>query len=267
MHATIGFVGAGNFSEAMIRGLRAAGIEGSRILVTTRRRAERLEHLRRSWGVVPARDKAELGARASTIILAMKPQDRDQAMTELRPHVSTAHLFISVMAGVPCAAVEQHVAGAPVVRAMPNLPMAVMAGSTSLAHGRHATAEHRAAARALFDLVGHTVEVPEGAMDIVTAVAGSGPAYVYLFMEALIAAGAEAGLDPEAACDLAVHTVYGAGKLIRDTGIDPGDLRRRVTSPGGTTQAAMTVFEARAFTTTIKEAVRAAIQRGKELGA
>jgi pyrroline-5-carboxylate reductase len=197
----------------------------------------------------------------------MKPQDRDEAMAELRPYVTQSHLLISVMAGVPCVSVERHVEGAPVVRAMPNLPMAVRAGCTALAHGRHATAEHRAAAKALFDFVGHTVEVPEGAMDIVTAVAGSGPAYVYLFMEALIAAGAEAGLTPEAAHDLAVHTVYGAGKLIRDTRIDPGDLRRRVTSPGGTTQAAMNVFEARAFENTIREAVWAAIQRGKELGA
>jgi pyrroline-5-carboxylate reductase len=267
MDATIGFIGAGNFTEAMVRGLRAAGIEGSRILVTTRRRTERLEHLQRLWGIVPVQDKAEVCARATTIILAMKPQDRDEAMSELRPHLSESHLLISVMAGVPCAAVEGYVGGAPVVRAMPNLPMAVIAGCTALAHGRHATATHRAAAKALFDLVGHTVEVPEAAMDIVTAVAGSGPAYVYLFMEALIAAGAEAGLPSEAAHDLAVHTVYGAGKLIRDTGIDPGDLRRRVTSPGGTTQAAMTVFEARGFEATIRDAVWAAIQRGKELGA
>jgi pyrroline-5-carboxylate reductase len=267
MNETIGFVGAGNFTEAMVRGLRAAGIDGSRIVVTTRQRTDRLEYLRRTWNVEPARDKAEVCARAATIILAMKPQDRDQAMGELRPHISPAHLLISVMAGVPCAAVEHHFAGMPVVRAMPNLPMAVMAGCTALAHGRYAAAEHRDAARALFDLVGHTVEVPEAAMDIVTAVAGSGPAYVYLFMEALIAAGAEAGLAPEAAHDLAVHTVYGAGKLIRDTGIDPGDLRRRVTSPGGTTQAAMTVFEARAFAATIREAVWAAIERGRELGA
>jgi pyrroline-5-carboxylate reductase len=265
--ATIGFVGAGNFTEAMIRGLRAAGVEGQRILVTTRHRADRLEHLRRSWGIIPARDKAELGARASVLILGMKPQDRDQAMTELRPHVARHHLIITVMAGVPCAAVEAYVNRNPVVRAMPNLPMAVMAGATALAYGRDAGAKHRAAARSLFDLVGHTVEVPEEAMDIVTAVAGSGPAYVYLFMEAMLDAGIQAGLDPQVARDLAVHTVYGAGKLLKETGIDPGDLRRRVTSPGGTTQAAMTVFEAREFAATIGDAVRAAIHRGKELGA
>jgi pyrroline-5-carboxylate reductase len=264
---TLGFVGAGNMTEAMIRGLRGAGVDGSSILATTRRRVDRLEYLRDTWGIVPIRDKAELSAAASTLILAMKPQDADEAMTELRPHITSRHLLITVMAGVPCASVEQYLNGTPVVRAMPNLPMAVLAASTALAYGRNAAPDHRAAARSLFDLLGHTVEVSEEAMNAVTAVAGSGPAYVYLFMEALIEAGIQGGLPPDVAKQMAVQTVYGAAKLVKETESDPADLRRRVTSPGGTTMAALTVLEAREFKLSIGDAVKQATKRAGELAA
>jgi len=267
MDTAIGFVGAGNMTEAMIRGLRSAGIDGSRIFATTRSRVDRLEHLRATWGIVPVRDKAELSASAGTLILAMKPQDIDQAMTELRPHVTDRHLIITVMAGVPCAAVESYLNGTPVVRAMPNLPMAVLAATTALAYGRNAAADHRAAARSLFNLLGHTVEVGEEAMDAVTAISGSGPAYVYLFMEALIEAAVQGGLPPEVAKEMAVQTVYGAAKLVKETDSDPADLRRRVTSPGGTTMAALTVLEARGFKMNIGDAVKQAIRRAGELAA
>lgn len=266
MDTAIGFVGAGNLTEAMIRGLRGAGVEGSRIFATTRSRFERLEHMRTTWGIVPVRDKAELAASAATLILAMKPQDIEQAMTELRPHVTERHLIITVMAGVPCAVVESYLNSTPVVRAMPNLPMAVMASTTALAYGRSAAADHRASARALFDLLGHTVEVGEDAMDAVTAVAGSGPAYVYLLMEALLEAAVQVGLPPDVAKDLAVQTFFGAAKLVKETNADPADLRRRVTSPGGTTAAALAVFEARGVKEGIIDGVRRATERARELG-
>lgn len=265
MQVPIGFVGAGNMAEALIRGLRDAGLEGHQILATNRSRRDRLEHLRRAWGIVTTPDKAEIAAAAGTLVLAVKPADLDQAMRELQPHVTDRHLFISLLAGVRCASVEGYVDGAPVVRAMPNLSAAVLASTTALAYGRHIADRHRAAARALFDQVGATVDVSEDAMDAVTAVAGSGPAYVYLFMEALVEAGIQAGLAPTVARDLAVQTVFGAAKLVKETGIDPADLRRRVTSPGGTTMAALTVLEARGFKLVIGEAVRQAIRRAGEL--
>lgn len=265
MQVPIGFVGAGNMAEALIRGLRDAGLEGHQILATNRSRRDRLEHLRRACGIVTTPDKAEIAAAAGTLVLAVKPADLDQAMRELQPHVTDRHLFISLLAGVRCASVEGYVDGAPVVRAMPNLSAAVLASTTALAYGRHIADRHRAAARALFDQVGATVDVSEDAMDAVTAVAGSGPAYVYLFMEALVEAGIQAGLAPAVARDLAVQTVFGAAKLVKETGIDPADLRRRVTSPGGTTMAALTVLEARGFKLVIGEAVRQAIRRAGEL--
>ncbi len=265
VNTAIGFIGAGNMAEALIGGLRDAGIDGRQILATNRSRRERLEHLTKAWGIVTTPDKAEIGAAADTLVLAMKPADLDQAMRELRPHITDRHLVISLLAGVRCASVEGYLNGSAVVRAMPNLSAAVLASTTALAYGRNAASAHRAAARALFDRVGYTVDVSEEAMDAVTAVAGSGPAYVYLFMEALIEAAVRAGLPADAARDLAVQTVFGAAKLVRDTGGDPAEWRRRVTSPGGTTMAALTVLEARGFKQAVGDAVRQAIQRAGEL--
>jgi pyrroline-5-carboxylate reductase len=266
MQDTIGFIGAGNLAEAMIRGLRAAGVEGSRILATTRSRQDRLDHLRQAWGIVPVQSKAELIAAAPILVLAMKPQDLDPAMAEVQPHVTGRHVVITVLAGVRCARVESYLNGTPVVRAMPNLPMAVQAAATAVAYGRNAGNGHRERTKALFDLLGHTVEVSEDFMDAVTAVAGSGPAYVYLLMEALLEGAKEVGLPPDVARDLAVQTFYGAAKLVKETDADPADLRRRVTSPGGTTAAAMSVFESRGVKDALIEGVRRATERSKELG-
>lgn len=263
----IGFIGAGNMAEALISGLRDAGVDGRQIVATNRSRRERLDHLRNTWGIVTTTDKGAVSASARTLVLAMKPADLDQAMRELQPHLTTRHLIISLLAGVKCASVERYAGGAPVVRAMPNLSAAVLASTTALTYGRDAAAPHRAEARSLFERVGHTVDVNEEAMDAVTALAGSGPAYVYLFMEALIEAGIHAGLSEPVARDLAVQTVFGAAKLVKDTGGDPADLRRRVTSPGGTTMAALTVLEARGFKMTVADAVRQAIRRAGELAA
>jgi len=267
VRAAVGFIGAGNMAEALIGGLREAGVDGAQILATNRSRRERLDHLRQVWGIVTTPSKAELSAAATTLVLAMKPADLDQAMRELRPHITDRHLIISLLAGVRCASVEEYVDTSPVVRAMPNLSAAVLASTTALAYGRHAGAAHRAAARSLFARVGHTVDVGEDAMDAVTAVAGSGPAYVYLFMEALIEAGIHAGLPVQVARDLATQTVFGAAKLVKETNSDPAELRRRVTSPGGTTMAALTVLEARGFKMAIADAVRQAIRRAGELAA
>lgn len=266
MDTAIGFIGAGNMAEAMIRGLRAAGVAGEQILVTTRSRFDRLDHLRAEWGVVPLRDKGELVASAPTLILAMKPQDLKEAMAEIGPVITGRHLVITVLAGVRCATVEGYLNGAPVVRAMPNLPMAVQASTTALAYGRTAAPEHRAAARALFDLVGHTVEVSEDLMDAVTALSGSGPAYVYLLMEALIDVALQVGFSLEVARDMAVQTIYGTGKLVKETGADPALLRHRVTSPGGTTAVGLAVLEERGFRAAVIDAVLRATERARELG-
>ena len=265
VETAIGFIGAGNMAEALIGGFRDAGLEGRQIVATNRNRRERLDHLRDAWGIVTTADKGEVSAAVRTLILAVKPADLDQAMRELRPHITDRHLIISLLAGVKCASVERYIGGAPVIRAMPNLSAAVLASTTALTYGRHAASADRASARSLFERVGHTVDVHEETMDAVTAVAGSGPAYVFLFIEALIEAGVHAGLPERAAKDLAVQTVFGAAKLVKDTDGNPAELRRRVTSPGGTTMAALTVLEARGFKMAVGDAVRQAIRRAGEL--
>jgi pyrroline-5-carboxylate reductase len=261
----IGFIGAGNMAEALISGLRDAGLDGRQIVVTNRSRRDRLNHLKEAWGITTTTDKSAVSASARTLVLAMKPADLDQAMRELQPHLTSRHLLISLLAGVKCVSVEQYVEGSPVARAMPNLSAAVLASTTALAYGRNAASTHRAEVRSLFERVGQTVDVSEDAMDAVTALAGSGPAYVYLFMEALIEAGIHAGLPDRVAKDLAVQTVFGAAKLVKDTDGDPVELRRQVTSPGGTTMAALTVLEARGFKLAVGDAVRQAIRRAGEL--
>ncbi|MBM3470208.1 MAG: pyrroline-5-carboxylate reductase [Armatimonadetes bacterium] len=266
MDAAIGFIGAGNMAEALISGLRSAGMDGAQILATNRSRRERLDHLSASWGIRVTPDKAEVCGSARVLVLAVKPGDLAQAAQGLRPHLVPEHLVISVLAGVRCSSVEHHLGGASVIRAMPNLPAAVMASATALAYGQGVADEHRVAAVSLFNRLGKTVEVREEALDAVTAIAGSGPAYVYLFMEALIEAGAQAGLSPTVARDLALQTVYGAAKLVRETGGDPGDLRRRVTSPNGTTMAGLAALEEGGFAAAIGKAVRSATQRATALG-
>lgn len=265
VNGPIAFIGAGNMAEAMIRGLRGAGVDGARILVTNRSRRDRLEQLHTAWGIVGMPSKADLCASAPILVLAMKPADLDQAMGELRFYITERHLLISVLAGVRCAAVERYLTRTPVVRAMPNLSAAILASATALAYGRYASAEQRAVAQSLFATLGHTVDVAEDSMDAVTALAGSGPAYVYLFMEALIEAGAEAGLTPQVARDLAMHTVLGATRLVIETDSDPADLRRRVTSPGGTTMAALQALEERGFKAAVWDAVQRATRRAREL--
>jgi len=266
MDGTLGFVGAGNFTEAMVRGLRGAGVDGSRILATTRSRFDRLERLCAAWGIVPVRDKASLAAAAATLILAVKPQDLNETMAELSPLVTDRHVVITPMAGVSCATVEGYLNRVPVIRVMPNLPMAVNASITPMAYGRYAGPEQRRTAKALFQLVGEIVEVSEDLMDATTALSGSGPAYVYLLMEALVDAALQVGFSLDTAKDMAVQTIFGTAKLVKETGAEPADLRRRVTSPGGTTAAALAVLEERGFRAALIDAVLRATARAKELG-
>ncbi len=267
MDGALGFVGAGNFTEAMVRGLRSAGVDGARIFVTTRSRFDRLERLRAAWGIVPVRDKAALAAATEILILAVKPQDLNETMAELSPLVTDRHVVITPMAGVSCATVEGYLnSRVPVIRVMPNLPMAVNASITPMAYGRYAGPEPRRTAKALFQLVGESVEVSEDLMDATTALSGSGPAYVYLLMEALVDAALQVGFSLDTAKDMAVQTIFGTAKLVKETGAEPADLRRRVTSPGGTTAAALAVLEERGFRAALIDAVLRATARAKELG-
>ncbi len=202
---------------------------------------------------------------ADVIVVATKPPD---AVAAVAPLAATDFrgLVLSVAAGIPLGAFEAAVGGVAVIRAMPNTPALVGAGITAVAAGRHAEAHHLLTATELLQSVGAVVEVAEADIDAITAVSGSGPAYVFLLAEALEQAAVRQGLRPEVAQRLAIHTVHGAGLLLVESGAEPAELRGRVTSPGGTTEAALGVLENAGWRSILGDAVEAATVRSRQLG-
>lgn len=263
---TVGLIGAGNMADALIRGLLGRGVvPPARLWVTNRSNTARLEALRERFGVRITREKRALTAAASLLILAVKPRDMAHLLDELRGLVHADHLVISVAAGIPLATIERALPDAPVIRAMPNTSAAVQESATVLAAGTRANDAHLSDAEVIFRAVGDVAVVDEALLDVVTALSGSGPAYVYHLIEAMILAGRALGLDGELARRLAVQTLVGAARMLAETSEDPGELRRRVTSPGGTTMAALQTLEARGFARSVREAVDRAAQRSREL--
>ncbi|WP_373047946.1 pyrroline-5-carboxylate reductase [Vulgatibacter sp.] len=262
----IAFVGAGNMAEALIKGLLGAGWQADAI-VGTGRRPERLDHLHRSYGIRTSLDNVAAVSDAEIVVLAVKPQALERMLELVAPGIDHGKLVISVAAGVPIAALERKLgAGARIVRAMPNTPALVGAGATAVSGGEHATEADLATAKALFDAVGQTVIVDESLLDAVTGLSGSGPAYIFLIIEALSDAGVKVGLPRYTAQALAAQTVLGSAKLLLETGQHPGMLKDQVTSPGGTAIAGLHTLEAGGLRTTLINAVEAATRRAKELG-
>jgi pyrroline-5-carboxylate reductase len=266
LHRTIGLIGAGNMAEALIRGLLGRRvISPTHLWVTNRSNTARLEGVRIRYGVQTTREKQRLTSAASIIILAVKPRDMADVLGELRGLITNAHLVISVAAGITLATIEEALRDVPVIRAMPNTSAAVQESATVLAAGTRADEPHLDDAEVIFRAVGDVAVVDEELLDVVTALSGSGPAYVYHLIEAMIHAGSELGLDGELARRLAVQTLVGAARMLAETSEDPGELRRRVTSPGGTTMAALQTLEARGFARSVREAVDRAAQRSREM--
>ncbi len=255
---TIAFVGAGNMGEALIRGLLAAGTVKPQHIIAMDVRPDRLEFLKKTFRIRTTATAPE----ADILVLAVKPQQMSEALRSL-PNRS---LIISIAAGVTTARIEQELgAKARVVRVMPNTPALVGAGAAALCKGAHATEEDLATAEAILGAVGITVRVEERLIDAVTALSGNGPAYIFYVAEAMIDAGVKAGLTREVAAKLALQTIYGAGKLLIESSDAPAMLRQKVTSPGGTTEAALKVMTERKLMEIFREAITAATKRGKEL--
>lgn len=263
---TIGFIGAGNAVDALVRGLLGRGmVRPERCFVTNRSNDVRLARLAREWSVVTTRDKARLVREADVIFIAVKPSAVPEVLSEIAGHVGTRHLVISIAAGIQLETIEAALGAVAAVRAMPNTSTAVGASATAICAGRHAGDAHMRVARALFEAVGRVVEVPERYFDAVTGVSGSGPAYVYFLAEAMIDAAQREGLEREVAIELVSQTVLGAGKMLVETGEDPAVLRDRVTSPGGTTMAGVEVLKEGGFTETVVRAIVRATRRAAEL--
>lgn len=264
----IGFIGAGSMAEAIVRGLLATGFPPERILLTNRSRRERLYELREKWGVEVTLDKAFLVNWSDILILAVKPKDMAEVLAENGQLAREEQLVLSVAAGITTRFIESNLMGqVPVVRAMPNTSTVVQESATALALGRWAKEKEAVLAGAIFGAVGQVLMVQEKDLDAVTGLSGSGPAYVYRMIEAMIEAGTQVGLTQTVARELAVQTVLGAAKMLRETGEDPAALRHRVTSPGGTTLAGLQALEERGFPAAIRAAIERATHRAGEIAA
>ncbi len=265
-HLVIGMIGAGHMADALIKGLLGRHVLlPDAVWATNRSNRERLAALQARYSIYGTPTKPPLLAAANVLILAVKPKDTQQLLAELSGAVRADQLTISVIAGIPLAVLEAKLPGIPLIRAMPNTSAAVLASATALTAGPHATEDHMRTATRIFDAVGDTVLVPEDVLDVVTGLSGSGPAYVYRLIEAMIHGGTELGLTGDLARRLAVQTLIGAARMLAESDEDPAELRRRVTSPGGTTMAALGVLEDRGFGLAVRDAISRAAERAREM--
>lgn len=263
--ARLAIIGSGKMGEALARGLLNAGWGAADILLTD----VRVEHLRvvaDRLGVKADADNAAAAGRADAVLLAVLPQQAGEALSSLRG--STGKLgAISIAAGLRIARIEEALGHeTPVVRAMPNTPARIGKGVTALAAGLHAGQATKDLAEEIFSAVGPVVWLDEAQLDAVTALSASGPAYVFLVAEAMVDAGVALGLPRDVASTLAFATIEGSGAMLAQSGEHPAVLRAQVTSPGGTTAAALAVMEAMAVRAAFIEAIRAAHHRSRELG-
>jgi pyrroline-5-carboxylate reductase len=264
----LGFLGAGNMSGALIKGLLHAKVVPPERILASDVKADRLEHLAKIHGIRTTTDNHALLRESDVVVLAVKPQAIDKVLTDIGADLRSDQLLISVAAGVPIDALEARLpAGARVVRSMPNTPATVQAGATAIAGGAHAREDDLRIARELFEAVGRVVVLDEALLDAVTGLSGSGPAYVMLIIEALADGGVKVGLHRDTALLLAAQTVYGSAQLLLETGEHPGRLKDMVTSPGGTAIAGLHTLESGALRKTLIDAVEVASKRAAELGA
>jgi pyrroline-5-carboxylate reductase len=264
----IGFVGGGNMAEALIRGLLESGACSANAIRVSDLSADRREHLEGRYGIEATDDNAALASWADLLLLAVKPQVMSVALASLKSGLRPEDtLVVSIAAGVETARIEAELdAEVAVVRVMPNTAAMVRESASAVSAGKFAAEADVALAVSLLSAVGRTVVVPEKALDAVTGLSGSGPAYVMLFIESLTDGGVKAGLPRDVAMTLAAQTVYGAAKLQIDSGEAPAVLRDRVTSPGGTTVAGLAHLEEAGVRAAVIGAVVAATRRSSELG-
>jgi pyrroline-5-carboxylate reductase len=264
-----GFIGAGNMAEGIIAAaVNDQFLKGCEILVSDPV-AERRELMIQRFGVAVAMENAEVAAKSQRIVIAVKPQVYAEVIAPVAQLVGLDQVIVSIMAGVSTARIEaafSHIR-ARVVRVMPNLAIRVGAGMAGICAGRYATAQDVADVQSLFEAGGGTVTLKdESLIDAVTAVSGSGPAYFYYFVEAMVAGGVACGLSEQEALKLAENTCLGAARMMLETGEPPAELRRKVTSKGGTTQAALEHMGAAGVDQAIRGAIQAAFDRARELG-
>ena len=263
----VGFLGAGNMGEAMIRGLLKAGTVLAEDIFATDARLDRLQQLGKLYGIHTLSDNSLLVKRVDVVILAVKPQIIHSVLKEVGSAVTPKKLVISVAAGVPTVALRADLPkGVRLIRVMPNTPALVLEGVTAVAKADGLQKGDLETAEEIFGAVGKVVVLEEEALDAVTGLSGSGPAYVALMIEALADGGVKVGLDRLTAMTLAAQTVLGSAKLLIETGAHPGQLKDMVTSPGGTAIAGIAALEEGGVRRTLISAVERATLRSRELG-
>ena len=264
----LGILGAGNMAEAIVRGVLSRHIFEPHQIIA----ADPIEQRRKVFeqlGVATTDDNATAAKDARTLLLSTKPYQLMEALRPVGNVLPEQTLIISIAAGVTTGGISAALGHAKkwrIVRAMPNTPMLVGLGAVGIAPGASASPADLLAARKIFESAASVVEVREDQIDAVTALSGSGPAYFYYLVEAMIRAGVEMGLGESASKELAIKTCLGAANLLVQSNDSPADLRKKVTTPGGTTHAAISYMDAHDFTEIIVGALKAAEQRGKELG-
>jgi pyrroline-5-carboxylate reductase len=264
----IAILGAGRIGESLISGLLSSGWREPSEVAATARRAERVADLRERYGVEATLSNHDAAAGASLVVISVKPQDIEALLDEIGEIVLPEQTVLSVAAAITTSRIEARLAdGVPVVRAMPNTPSTVHEGIAGLSAGAHASADDLDLAEEALSHLGAVVRVPEEALDAITAVSGSGPAYFALLAEAMIEAGILLGLSREISTQLVVQTMLGTAKQLRDEKMHPVELREMVTSPGGTTIAAIRELEIAGVRAAFLNAIQAAMIRARELAA
>jgi pyrroline-5-carboxylate reductase len=267
----IAFVGAGSMAEAIFRGLIERGItKPDQLYVMNRSNQAKLDRIHGQYGVHVTNDPATKEAfiqQADVVVLCMKPKDVEISFQELKPLLSERQLLVSVIAGLSITKMEHLLdTQMPIARTMPNTSSTIGLGATGISFSSVVNESNRQLAVDMFEAVGIVSVVEESMLEIVTGVSGSGPAYVYYFMEAMMKAAAQGGMTEEDARKLTVQTVLGAAQMVQQTGENPAELRRKVTSPNGSTQAAIEALDGHHFSEGIVSAVFRSAQRAKEMG-
>ncbi|MGB9628315.1 MAG: pyrroline-5-carboxylate reductase [Thermodesulfobacteriota bacterium] len=263
----IGFVGAGNMGEALISGLIKAKFVSPEQMLVFDSDGERLYFIQKKYGIKKATDNKQIASQCHPILLCVKPQSMKEVIEEMAESLDASKLLISIAAGVPLYVIEAYARKQlRLVRVMPNIAVLVQEGASAIAPGNLSSEEDIQLAQSIFNCVGKSILIQESLMDAVTGLSGSGPAYVFLMIEALTDAGVHLGMTRVQAFTLASQTVKGAVKLLLETGQHPALLREKVTSPGGTTAVGLYKLEEGGLRKILIEAVIAAAQRSKELG-
>ena len=263
----IGFIGTGNMGEALIAGLLKAKFTTPEQIMAFDAEGARLRFIQKKYGVKKATDNHHLASQCDPLLLCVKPQSMKEVIEEMADSLESSKLLISIAAGVPLYAIETYARKQlRLIRVMPNINVLVQEGASAIAPGNLATDDDVKLAKAVFDCVGRSILIHEPLMDAVTGLSGSGPAYVFLIIEALTDAGVHLGMTRAQAFALVTQTVMGSVKLLSQTGDHPALLREKVTSPGGTTAAGLYKLEEGGLRKILIDAVIAATQRSKELG-